>query len=385
MRKMFYRNIDSADQESGGSPLDDLSSEITLDELPTSLLDTPIESPTEDEPKDKEGNEDSDFKLPEEKEEDAPLEKEKEETKEEDTEKEKDEKKEEDAPKDEVIDPFDKVIKETEKTEEKSLINWADLAKEDGIEAASKEEYVTKIKEKAKIDIQKELTALPEEGLMFIEHIKAGGSIDDFKEPLRQYDEVLGMDDIDLVELDLKNTPGWTDEMVATEIENLVEKGQVEHHAAKIRAYVNVQKENEKKNIFETQQAAAAQKEQAAVMQKEAEIKGIQEVLGKTEEFMGTKLKQEHKDFIERQYKKGNFEKVTNNVAEQVEFMLYKTFGKQGIESIKNDAYERGMDEIRKTLHKAPSKPEESGGRRKNTITTEVENDFASIPDDFDQ
>jgi hypothetical protein len=356
--------------------------------MPPELLDNPP-PPSEDEgkAKDEEGSEENDFKLPEDKEkEEANLEEKKEEEKpvEEKKEEEKpteEEKKEEDEP----TDPFDKVIKDAEKAEEKTTVNWADLAKEDGIEANTKEEYVAKVKEKAKLDVQKELTSLPEEGLMFIEHIKAGGSIDDFKEPLKQYDEVLSMDDIDLVELDLTNTPGWTEEMVATEIANLVEKDQVSHHAAKIRAFVNLQKETEKQNIFEAQQNKAAQQAEIQTRQRETEIKGIQEVLGKTEEFMGTKLKQEHKDFIEREYKKGNFEKVTNNVSEQVEFMLYKTFGKQGIESIRNNAFERGMDEIRKTLHKAPSKTEEGSGRRKNTITEKADNDFANIPDDFDQ
>jgi hypothetical protein len=369
--------------DSADNIMDEFSNDVSFDSLADSALTDKVEVEDETKAKDEEGLDNEEFDLPTDKEEEEKLE----------------EKKEEEA--DEEEDPFgldEEEGKETEEAEEdKTLLdeviedaenNWLKVAEEIGIEVeedsieALKVGFEKELQEAYEEGIalgEEKLAKLPEEAREILEYVANGGTIETFIEPFKQIDSLLAMENIDLVEFDLQNTPGWTEEMVATELNKMVENDEIDHNASKLRAILNNQKEITKKELLTEQAEKAALKERTESQKRETEINDIKNVLGETKEFLDVPIKDKHREYLLNEFKKGNFEKVTNNPKEQVEFMLWKAFGKPGIQKLKQNSFEEGQAKLREVLHKVPTTQKETPGRRSNTIAQNEESDFAQI------
>lgn len=275
-------------------------------------------------------------------------------------------------------------------TEQEAESSWKELAKPLGIELAEDtyEAYTTAVnntieakvataKELAMVDAQKaveEKFAKTPEAKQLLEFLNNNGTFEEYIKPTAEIEKLQALSDSELVAKDLE-LRGWDSDKIDSYIEDRIEKGKLDLDAYELRKILDTNKANI------TQERVAAQKEYVQKEQlrvKEAMEKDtnqIREALGKTNEFMDTKIGDKHKNFVMQKYEKGEYQELFKNPEAVAEFLLYKEFGKQGIENLKGKSFQNGKETIAKKLHNVPPKSN-AGGKR---IETQVKSHIGNV------
>lgn len=201
--------------------------------------------------------------------------------------------------------------------------------------------------------------------------------------PTKLQDDYLAMDSAQLVREALAAQPGWNDDMVDAQMEELsAEPNKLEIKANIVRANLNAEKQNILQEQAQLVRKYTEQKQQIAVQQKAEQEKQFTEALAKEQEFLGLKLSKEYKDGLLANYKKGKYENVLSPEA-LVRTIILMESGDKFAKTALSKAKENGKAEIVKRLADVPEKKTNGAGRQQVVVADNNQVDkspFANIP-----
>jgi hypothetical protein len=199
---------------------------------------------------------------------------------------------------------------------------WQDLAKELGIEASNRSQFVDELKKLRRDldDARTEATAL-----------RSGGQV---SVQVARLEKLTKLSDEDLIRENLRNS-GFDDDEISSEIEEMQEDGSLSGTARTMRIQIKAAIKNTIKNAAqqEAERKANTDKENARF------YAGVEQTLSKTERFMGAKLGKNADEANRirskalKFYQSGDlFREMTSSPDTMAEFALWRTL-KGNIES----------------------------------------------------
>lgn len=246
---------------------------------------------------------------------------------------------------------------------------WLDVAKEAGISLPenSKEAFVNALKERdqasldavkeqARVDFETQFVAsLPEDIKGLYEYTKMGGDAQNYKGSFEQINTLKNLTNIELVEADLAARQGWTEEMVQTELNIQMEKGFIDHEAAKLRVILDGNEQNIKNRLLAEQTQRQAEAQNIAQQEFASQTNQIRESLSKRKDFAGRQMKQEYIDAAMKKWEGGEIKRdFASNPDKVAEFILWDTFGSQVIGDLKKESYQSGKSKVTAKLSNIP-------------------------------
>lgn len=199
-------------------------------------------------------------------------------------------------------------------------------------------------------------------------------------EPTKELDSYIAMDDAELVRAELSTLPGWTEEMINTEIESLSENGKLEHNAAKIRIGL----ENDKKAILSQRTDIIKQltekQQQASEQKMQLERTQTIEELNKVSELMGVKIPAKVKEALIAKYKNGLYDKELSSPRSNAEYIIKKELEAQVAKRIQITESEKVKKAATDKLLNIP--PVKSGGGGKSIVNEPIDN-WSALDKDF--
>lgn len=273
---------------------------------------------------------------------------------------------------------------------EETESTWKSLAKESlGIELENDtfegyNEAVNKTIE-AKVSTAKELAmaeakkavedmfAKTPEAKMALDFLNNKGTLEEYVKPVAEIEKLQALTDAELVSKDLE-LRGWDADKIEMYIEDRIEKGKLDLDAYELRKILDTNKANITLERVEAQKEYMQKEEQRIKDAVAKDTTQVREALGKTKEFMDTPISDKHKNFVMQKYEKGEYHELFKNPDTIAEFLLFKEFGKQGVERLKGKSFESGRETIAKKLHNVPPKSNSGGVRTETQVKSHIGN-----------
>jgi len=215
----------------------------------------------------------------------------------------------------ETEEDWDSEVTNTEKEEVSTEFNWEEIGKETGIEAASKEEFIEKVKDAMKPPVQE-------------------------NDVIKNLNTFLDLSDKELVIADMRAAK-YDDETIEDTIDRLDTAGLLKREAAMVRNQLTKHIHNEKDRIRVEQKKLEQQKTESATKSR----KELQSFIKGKEEFFGGKVSLKDKKQLYNYITKGNFAQEVfeshANVAEAAflwrnKEKIFKMVRTQGVEQGKS-------------------------------------------------
>lgn len=199
----------------------------------------------------------------------------------------------------------------------------------------------------------------PEE-IQALNAFKGGVKIIDLVTPLQKYSDTLAMSDRDLVELNYKNTPGFTPEMVADQLAIIEQTpGMLEIEGTKLRNVVVQMRTNEYNEII-AKGEKAWQAESARQTQKiEKEKAELIAEINSRKEYMGAPLTDQHIEALVTNLNAGKYNKILNTAKSVADQILNHEFKDKRMSTLLANKEKAGKLAAAKKL---ANTPEETGG-----------------------
>lgn len=192
---------------------------------------------------------------------------------------------------------------------------------------------------------------------------KNGLSLREIEAPAEQAKQILSLDDVGIVEADLRASGRLSEEAITAQIEKLTESGQIENAAGVIRQELQTAVENHLQWRKDLNSQLLAKEKEFEQAQKTEQYNAIEKAFVDTSEFLGQPLPENVRKDFAAQLKAGKFEDVINTpqaIAEAKAFYaMYKTMGKYVLDEIQKSTESRIRLEIAKKQHNIPNN---SGG-----------------------
>lgn len=229
------------------------------------------------------------------------------------------------------------------------------IPKEDTFDSfkAAYEEKIQVERESAKKEVEDlNINKFTPEAQKVIKFLNADphAKIEDYVDPLKQFDEILGLDSesINRKDLELK---GWAQDKIDAKIERMKEDGSLEENAYALKQLV-------KNNKTLTENALVTEKEKNRVdvqknieKQTEKENQQIREMVSKIDKFMDGDISDEHRNYLIKKWESGDFRKrFQNDPSLVVKAMLFDAFGEKALKELKKRSYNDGTSAVTKKL-----------------------------------
>ncbi|MCC7514553.1 MAG: hypothetical protein IT212_07655 [Bacteroidia bacterium] len=242
---------------------------------------------------------------------------------------------------------------------------WKDVAKQFNLDLSTDtfEEFKEKIEAKAELNISK----LKPETQRLIKFTEAGGTVDDFAEPLSKVDQALILSDVDLAERHLIAS-GWKDEeKIANKLEQMVESGEVEVVAEQARLRLNEYRTQIKNEIIENRIKAKEKYDLQAANAPKEEAKAIKVALESRTDFLGTPLSKDNREKIAKNFESGKYHDLMKDPQAIADFALFTEYGKLGQQNLKTAAIREWKEKNKHLFHAVPPKTGKAGSVRAAT------------------
>jgi hypothetical protein len=232
----------------------------------------------------------------------------------------------------------DKVVSFEETEEKVEAIEdpngWKEVAKalfDEDLEVDDFDSFKQKYEEKLDYNLAK----FKPETQRFIKFTEAGGAVEDFMEPLSKIDALISLPQVDLVDKHL-TALGWNDETKRqAKLDAMVESGELEVVHAQVLDKLQDMRKSTRDEIIDARiKADDKHKAKLANVYKD-EAKKIKSVLDTRKDFMGTELKPVNIEKIVKKYEAGEYEPLLKDPNFVAEFLLYKEYGKTGMQNLK--------------------------------------------------
>lgn len=237
----------------------------------------------------------------------------------------------------------------------------ADYSEEKGFEVvqnlfnqkleAVKAEAINEAKYDRYVDVPEQIRG---EAEMVVELMKAGQTLEKINEPFIELAQFKAMSKEELVRHNLMFRYKGDEEVVDNKMQKLIEDGMidVEYKSAKFdldnyEQSLNHQRQEQIKNYKNTQQQIQTQKFNQETAKLSHALDGVPEYLGK-------KLTPEVKAVLKNELASGKYHKMDGTPEEKVDYLLYKRFGKAGIQSFQSRATEKVVLQNKQQQHNVP-------------------------------
>lgn len=237
----------------------------------------------------------------------------------------------------------------------------ADYSEEKGFEVvqnlfnqkleAVKAEALNEAKYDRYVDVPEQIRG---EAEMVVELMKAGQTLEQINEPFIELAQYKAMSKEELVRHNLMFRYKNDEEVVDNKMQKLIEDGllDVEYKSAKFdldnyEQSLNHQRQEQIKNYKNTQQQIQTQKFNQETAKLNHALDGVPEYLGK-------KLTPEVKAVLKNELASGKYHKMDGTPEEKVDYLLYKRFGKAGIQSFQARAQEKVVLQNKQQQHNVP-------------------------------
>lgn len=232
---------------------------------------------------------------------------------------------------------------------------WQDVAKElfdEELETDDFDAFKQKITEKTEYNLAK----FKPETQRLIKFTEAGGTVDDFMEPLSKIDATIALPAADLVDRHLKAT-GWADNAKReAKLTSMAESGELEVIHKQVVDHLTSLRDEKKNDIINARIAAHEKHEAKLANIYKDEAKKIKSALSARKDFMGTELKPENIDKIVKKYEAGEYEPLLKDSNFMADFLLYKEYGKKGQENLKTKIEREFKAKHKEKFHNLPPK-----------------------------
>ena len=216
------------------------------------------------------------------------------------------------------------------------------------------------------------------EAKLVLDLLKTGQTLEQINAPLLNIKNLKSLAPEQLVRTNIEGLfPNWDAAMVDSEMEKMRERGTLDIEYKKLVDYLNL---TETQIIQQRQtQITNYQNQQAQIREqkRQQDLSSVKSVLDRTTAFMDTKLGDEQKKAVlnDLQGWDGNM-----SAQDKVDFMLWKKYGKQGMQFLQSRAIEKAQLELAKKQHNIPQDVAGAGGNRPQTTYTtgidQLEADF---------
>ena len=246
---------------------------------------------------------------------------------------------------------------------------------------AKAEPNLDAVREEARISFEKEfIETLPEDIKGLYEYTKAGGDAANYKGAFEQINTLKALSNLDLVQADLEARTGWTDEMVSKELDMLIEKGAVDHEAAKLRVILDNNEARIKNNLIAEQQQKAEQAQQLLREEQAKETTQIREALSKMKEFVGAPVEQKHIDYLMTKWESGEIKNdFASNADKVAKFMMWDTFGEQAMKNFAKERYQAGKQKVQAKVSNIPMQQTEGTSAPVTRVREESLGNFEAL------
>lgn len=264
-------------------------------------------------------------------------------------------------------------------TEEEEEIesSWKDIAKEFELEIEEDnfDKFKEKLAEKQKQEIEKAVEEAKKEfktvdvkkynpeAQRLIEFLENGGTLEEFKNPLKVFDELLTMDKEDLIREDLR-IKGYSEAQIEEKIIKMDEDGIIDTEYNKLKNIVSLNKEKAEQNLLDSQKNNKLATEKAKQEQFQKETKVISEHISKLDKFMGKQIPEDTKKLLQQRWEEGHYRKrFAENPVDAVNAILFMEFGEKFKKLIEKEAHDKGAFNALGKLSNTPEKKETPGQR----------------------
>ena len=262
--------------------------------------------------------------------------------------------------------------------------------KEDSFEAYQlgiEEKYNAKVEEVKKTTEDTVLAKYSPEARATIELLNSGLSLEQIYAPLQEVQQLKALDDVSLVRKALEEatmpdgvTKMWDADMVEAQMEKMLEKGDVDQEAKKIRRILDANEQEIKIEHSQKLKQFQDRKEQQVRQEKQESVAQFTKAMNTVSEFMGGKISEDAKQAIIKKQQSGAYDNVLSDPKNLAEFILYKEFGQKAIKNIENTAFQKGREEKTKKLLNIPPVTQNGGGR---VITNNEANNWDALKEGF--
>ena len=226
--------------------------------------------------------------------------------------------------------------------------NAIDLVRQHDREAI-KAEY----EEKLTITAEEILSPYPPEARLILDLMAAGQTMEEINAPINKINAYKAMSKEELVRENLKGL-GFEADEIDHKMETLLagDKLDIEYkilmkEVAQLEKRVNAQRQQYLNDYKANQETLKAQK-------RTQDLNLIKNTMDRMPTFMDRKLSAENKASVINDYNNGAFDRLMQDPKEKIEFMLYKKYGKQVLQSAKGRAIEQATLEKAKNQHNVP-------------------------------
>lgn len=190
--------------------------------------------------------------------------------------------------------------------------------------------------------------------------LKGGKKLADIITPLQKYSDTLAMSDRELIELNLKNTPNWTDDMVADQMAIIDQTPGMEAiEGTKLRNVVTQMRTNEYNQIIADGEKAWKDESARQSQKIEKEKSDLIAEIKSRKTFMGEELNDQHIEAIVKNVNAGKYDKILNTPRSITDQIMQEEFGPKRMASLLAKKDKDGKLAVAKKLANTPV---ESGG-----------------------
>lgn len=279
-----------------------------------------------------------------------------------------------------------KPVAESEKPEQEST--WKDLGVDLGLDMKDdsyesfRAAYDEKLKQQPVADEEKvfnsRIEKLDPEAKNLFEFLQNGGKLQDYINPIRQYDELLALSDEAIVTKSLE-LQKWDKDAIEKKLQLLKEEGKLDTEAYGLRKSVETAK-TQRVSALEKQQAdsSAAERTRESAKRNKEDVTII-ESLNKVEKFMGGKLSKESRDVVAKRWQSGYYrQKFAEDPDFVINAILSYELKEQMLETTSKKSFDKGLHKNQDKLHNTKSlNSSEAGSRSAKEIKVEGEGHFS--------
>lgn len=291
----------------------------------------------------------------------------------------------------ETIDPNVLVIPETAIKKD----SWTKLSKDQGFNIQNDdydsylkgyEEHMQQVAESAKAEIDEDIyKRISPSGQKMLEYELNGGNYFELQKTLNEYDKYLSLDNENIIredyksQLDVDGNRFYTNDRVEELINELSEdENKLREKANGVRVSVNNAKNDTERQMTDMQKNIASASDQETVNSYKAESEAISSVLAGKDEYMGKKITNDVRSYLQDQWDSGQVHKSLQDPKVMADFMIFSNFRDQIFKDNNRREYQKGAESVRKDLSNIPL---DLGGGKRVEITENSESVFNAWKD----
>lgn len=233
-----------------------------------------------------------------------------------------------------------------------------------------------RIQEAKSIGMEKVFETLKPETATKLKLMEMGLTEEQIFQPTRELDGYIALEDPALCRAELVAI-GYPADVVEAKMEALAaDPAKLKTFANEVRFTLNQQKQGIQTQQETLVQQYEARRAQVQAAQQQERVTNFTKALDTVSEFMGAPIAKEAKELVAKKYQSGAYKDSLGTPASEVELVLYREFGEKIKNIIRNTAYEKGRDEIKKDLSNVPPVKQNTGQR---TIANNNDDNWSAV------